>query len=132
MPQMDMDHTTDAKTEVLNRLGDISGLQVFHNEVIVALYVRPERTASGIYLTDNIRDEDKYQGKVGLIVKMGAAAFDDTSGGWQWEGGVGLHDWVWFRPSNGFALTINDKNGLCRVLKDTSILGTLPRPDMIW
>lgn len=133
MPQMDMAHTADeAMEETLGRIGDISEFQVFHNDVVVAIYIRPDRTKSGLILTDRTRDEDKYQGKVGLVVKMGAEAFNDPSGNWFQGVNVKVGDWVWFRASDGFALSINDREGLCRVLKDTSIRGTIPRPDMIW
>lgn len=133
MPQMDMDHTAvEARDDTLARIGDITDFHIFHNEVMVAIYMRPERTKSGLILTDNTRDEDRFQGKVGLVVKMGNEAFNDPSGNWFRDVNVKIGDWVWFRASDGFSLSINGRDGHCRVLKDTSIRGTLPRPDMIW
>ncbi len=133
MPLMLMEGNETAKEDTLARIGDISDFQVFHTWVLVALYVRPDTTASGIILPDSVREEDRYQGKVGLVIKTGGDAFNDPAGNWTWGGSPPkLGDWVWFRASDGLALSINAKEGLCRVLKDSSIMGTLPRPDMIW
>ena len=58
----------------------------------VAVYERPEQTKSKIFLTDSVRDEDKFQGKVGLVVKMGPDAFVD-SGGWVFQRKAAVGDW---------------------------------------
>ena len=130
MPPMMMTHEIDPKQAITDEIGDISEFQVFHNDVIVAVYLRPQKTASGIYLTDQHRDEDRFQSKVGLVVKLGPDAFEDDTGAWFHGVKVAVGDWVWFRPSEGFNLTVNKV--LCRALKDTSIRGTVPHPDTIW
>ena len=131
MPHMDMQHVSDPKQEILDKLGDLTGLQVFHNDVVVATYLRPNTTKGGIILTDNYRDEDRIQGKVGLVIGVGSNAFE-PDGTWWSEGAPKIGSWVWYRPSDGFALTLNGKEGHCRVLKDTSIRGTVEHPDMVW
>lgn len=130
MPHMEMTHDVDPKEALLQQLGDLSGFQVFHNEIIVAVYLRPEKTKSGIYLTDKHRDEDRFQSKVGLVVKMGPEAFNDESGAWFRDVNVRVGDWVWFRPSDGFNVTVNGT--LCRALKDTSVRGVIDQPDRVW
>lgn len=130
MPAMEMTHDTDPKDDLLQAIGDLSDFSVFHNDVIVAVYLRPEKTASGIILPDQHRDEDRYQSKVGLVVAAGPDAFVDESGAWFTGVNVKIGDWVWFRPSDGFNLTVNKV--LCRALKDTSIRGTIQHPDMVW
>ena len=42
MPPMTMKHTNDPKQELMNKLGDLSGIEVFNNAVLVATYMRPE------------------------------------------------------------------------------------------
>ena len=69
MPQMAMAHEVDPKEELLTKVGDISGIDVFNNAVLVAIYVRPTKTKSGLYLTDKYTDEDRIQGKAGLVVQ---------------------------------------------------------------
>ena len=130
MPAMTMSHDTDPKQEILAAIGSLDGFETFHNDLIVAVYLRPEKTASGIYLPESYRDEDKYQGKVGLVVKMGPEAFNDPSGAWFQGISVQEGDWVYFRPSDGFAMTVNKV--LCRSLKDTNIRGKVPHPDFVW
>jgi co-chaperonin GroES (HSP10) len=129
MAAMAMLHQKDPKEVILEALGDVPESIVLNNEVLCAVYERPEQTKSGIYLTDKNRDEDKYQGKVGLVVKLGPKAFvDDDKWSFAYKAQVG--DWVWFRPSDGQALTVNGK--LCRAVSDTNIRGQIPHPDMVW
>lgn len=130
MPHMVMSHEEDPKQTILDALGDISDYSVFHNEVIVAVYLRPEKTKSGIYLTDTHRDEDRHQSKVGLVVKMGPEAFNDPDGNWFRDVEVNLHDWVVYRPSDGWSQTVNGV--LCRALQDNRVKGKIPHPDMVW
>ena len=130
MPHMNMTHDTDPKQTLIDALGDISQYKVFHNEIVVAVYVRPEKTASGIYLPDAHREEDKVQGKVGLVVKMGPEAFEDPNGNWFRDMDVKLHDWVVFRPSDGWSITVNGQ--LCRMIDDVNVKGRVDQPDRVW
>lgn len=130
MPHMDMTHDLDPKNTILEDLGNIEDYKVFHNEIIVAVYIRPEKTKSGIFLPDAVRDEDRHQSKVGLVVKVGPEAFDDPNGNWFRDMDVKLHDWIVYRPSDGWSQTVNGV--LCRALKDTAVRGKIPHPDMVW
>ena len=130
MPHMVMTHEADPKDVLLAELGDISDLEIFNNQVVVAVYVRPQKTKSGIYLTSQTVDEDKIQGKVGLVVKKGPTAFVDSSDQWFKDMDIDVNDWLVFRPSDGWSITIN--NVLCRILDDTNVRGRIPHPDMVW
>jgi len=130
MPHMNMEHSDNPKQIILDALGDISDYKVFHNEVIVAVYLRPEKTKSGIILPDSHRDEDRHQSKVGLVVKMGPEAFNDPDGNWFRDVEVKLNDWVVYRPSDGWSQTVNGV--LCRALQDNRVKGSIPHPDMVW
>lgn len=130
MPPMKMMHDIDPRDEILKQVGDLSDIEIFHNQVLVAIYVRPEKTKGGIFISSQTRDEDKYQGKVGLVIKKGNDAFNDPSGKWFTGVTIDLHDWVVFRPSDGWQITVNDQ--LCRILDDTDIRGRIPQPDVVW
>lgn len=130
MPYMRMEHSSDPADAILKEMGDISDIEIFHNQVLVAIYIRPEKTKSGLYLSAQTRDEDKYQGKVGLIIKKGADAFVDESGKWFKGVNLGVGDWIYFRPSDGWAITVHGQ--LCRILDDTDIRGRIPTPDTVW
>lgn len=129
MALFDMDHQVDPKEKLLEDLGDLSSVQLSANKVLCAVYIRPNKTKSGLYLSDRVVDEDRYQGKVGLIVKHGPLAFDPDS---EWFEGCDykLHDWVFFRPSDGWSITV--RGVLCRVLNDSQIVGRADTSDEVW
>jgi co-chaperonin GroES (HSP10) len=130
MPFMTMQHETDPAEAIRTEMGDISSVEVFNNQVLVAVYIRPQKTKSGIILTNQTTDEDRYQSKVGLVVKMGSQAFKDNSG--QWFSGLKIKegDWIVFRPSDGWSITVN--NVLCRMIDDVNIKGRIDQPDRVW
>lgn len=127
---MIMNHDADPKKSILDDLGSIDDVEIFNNQLLVAVYIRPEKTKSGIYLTDKNRDEDRYQGKVGLVVKKGSQAFVDDTNAWFKDYSVDLHEWVVFRPSDGWSITINGT--LCRILDDINVRGRIQSPDCVW
>lgn len=127
-----MAHDIDPKDRVLSDLGDISGIRLLNNQVLIAVYIRPEKTKGGIIMTDRVRDEDRFQSKVGLIVAMGPSAFkeDDEA---KWFGGINfnLGDWILFRPSDGWTVTVNGVS--CKILSDTQVKGVISdNVDMVW
>jgi co-chaperonin GroES (HSP10) len=130
MPYMQMDHETDPALSLKKDLGDISDVEVFNNQILVAVYIRPQKTRSGIILTDKTTDEDRYQSKVGLVIKTGPQAFLDKSG--EWFKGVTINedDWIVFRPSDGWSIVVN--NVLCRMIDDVNIKGRISHPDQVW
>jgi len=130
MINMKMEHEADPKDKLLSDLGDLSNVEIFNNQILVGVYIRPTKTKSGIYLTDRYAEEDQYQGKLGLIVAMGAAAFQDDSGQWFNNASFNIGDWVCFRPSDGWSVTVNGV--LCRVLADTQVKMRVPSPDMVF
>lgn len=130
MPYMRMEHDIDPAETIRKEMGNISDIEIFHNQVLVAIYVRPEKTKSGLYLSAQTREEDKYQGKVGLIIKKGADAFVDDSGKWFKGVNLDVGDWIYFRPSDGWQITVHGQ--LCRILDDTDVRGRIPQPDTVW
>ena len=128
---------TDPKQALLDALPDaIAQYEVFHNRVLVATYVRPEKTRGGIILADRSLAEDRFQGKVGLVIKVGPIAFVDDGGAK--FGGIAVKpgDWVTYRPSDGIEVFFVDLNGRdatpCRQLEDIHILGRTPDPALIY
>lgn len=130
MPHMAMQHDTDPKDELLTELGDIKDIEIYHNQILCAVYIRPEKLKSGLYVPTKHIEEDRTQSKVGLVVKMGPDAFFDTSGKWFKEMNIREGDWVVFRPSDGWAITVNGT--LCRILDDVNIKGRITHPDQVW
>lgn len=130
MQALKMQHDTDPKAELLAQVGDISGMELFHNQILVAVYIRPEKTKGGILLINQTRDEDKYQGKVGLVLAKGPLAFKDDSRNDFAGQDVKIGDWITFRASDGWQLTIKDN--LCRMLQDVDVKARIQQPDFVF
>jgi len=121
---------------LLDAAGDLSDYEVFHNLVLVATYSGTEKIGS-IIVPDKMLDENRFQGKVGLVLKVGPTAFeDDTVAKF---GGVSVKpgDWVVYRPSDGFEMFIRDRrktnDGLsCRLIEDVFIRGRVSDPSLIY
>lgn len=137
MPAALMLHEEDPRSEILNKVGDLTDVEVFGSDVLVALYLRPQKTKSGIILADATRDEDKWQGKAGLILKLGPTAYVDEDGNKFRD--IKEGDWVVFRPSDGWPVTLNTANSVtskdavsCRVITDIHIRMRISTPDAIY
>lgn len=135
----------------------VEGIQVQRNRVIVATYVRPNVSAGGIIFTQKNADEDRWQGKVGLVLKRGPVAFDyeEVREGMDRLAEIDpqatvddarpvlekrLHipqvgDWVMCRNSETweFALRVEPGKAVsCRVVADDSILAVVTDPSAIY
>lgn len=99
------------------------------SDVLVAIWVRPNRTAGGIELPDSYRDEDVFQGKTGLVLTMGDLAFsDDETHRWPVKPKVG--DWVAYRVSDGWPFMLGQQP--CRLVNERGIRMVLERPDVVY
>lgn len=114
-----LSRATDPKQAILDAVGDLSTFDIFHNQILVVTYVRPEITAGGIIRPNDNVDEDEYQGKVGLVVKIGPTAFlDNDDEDFQGQN-LNVGDWVVYRTGDGWQLTI--RGTACRILTDRTI-----------
>lgn len=66
--------TDEHATALLRRLRYIP--DVMGSSVLIGMFIRPNKVGS-IYLADRSRDEDVYQGRVGLVLALGPLAFVD-------------------------------------------------------
>lgn len=112
------------------QLGDITGVDVMHNCVLVAIYQRPEKTRGGIILAEVTRDEDAYQSKVGLVIKTGPLAFKEDARTDFGGKSIAEGDWVLFRVSDSWSVSINKVP--CRMLDDVKVRAIVPDPTLIW
>ena len=130
MPYMVMDHDVDPKKKLKQEVGDISEIEIFNNQILMAVYIRPEKTKSGIVLPGQTREEDKYQSKVGLVLKKGPAAFIDETENWFKDIEIKEDDWLIFKPSDGWGIVVNGV--MCRMIDDTLVRGRIQHPDSVW
>lgn len=127
---------SDPKGALLRAVGDFSGFEPMQGLVLVATYVRPEKTKGGIILADRTLQEDRFQGKVGLVLAMGPVAFQDY-GVTKYAGVTAKPgDWVMYRASDGFELFFVDDNGRdgtpCRVIEDVLVMAKINDPTLVW
>jgi co-chaperonin GroES (HSP10) len=135
MPATLVVHEQDPADAIWALTGDLDEIAVHNNKVLVGVYQRPKnsKTVGGIILTDETLSEDKYQSKVGLILRMGPTAFIDMTFDppkWFVNQEMQEGDWVVYRPSDGFSVTLMSTGGklLCRLLDDTSIMAKIDGP----
>lgn len=132
MSKIAMLHEKDPKQTLLDQIGkSVDKLNVLNTQILVAVYIRPEKTKGGIIMANKTRDEDRYQSKVGLILKKGPTAFVENDEK-KWFGDLEFkeHDWIVFRPSDGWAITVNGV--LCRMLEDVSVKMQIDHPDAVY
>lgn len=127
---MKMVHDVDPAEEIRRQVGDLSKIDIFANQVLIGVYKRPERTKSGLILSDITRDEDEHQGKVGLVLKKGPQAYVDSDDyRFSEDEKVNIGDWAVMWVTDGRKIKINEQ--LCRVVKDVEIRMRVPKPDVV-
>jgi co-chaperonin GroES (HSP10) len=119
--------TTDPKQVLLKALGK-HGSKVLHSQVLVAGYVRPAKTKGGIWLSDKVIEEDRYQGNIGMVIALGSGAFKDDAVAKFNGDKLEIGDWVMYVPADGIALFINEVP--CRLFSDTRILMKVENPEI--
>ena len=126
-----MVHESDPRQLILDATrGFVSGVKVLGARVLIATYIRPEKTQGGIIITDKSRDEDNWQGKTGLIVAMGPLAFaNDADHNWgDLKPTVG--DWVLTNVGDTRRLTLGANS--CRFVEDVNVQAIVSDPDSAW
>lgn len=97
----------DQRQAIIDAVGDLAGIDVFSDMVLIGTYIEPEKTAGGIYRPVEVLQESEHQGKVGLVLKKGPIAYGD------WEDDVSLgknatlHTWVVYQASNTWKFQLN-------------------------
>jgi len=141
MPALKAIHTTDPAREIFKRVGNLDWMRLRVNQILCAVYIAPTTRQYGtlkVLVPDKTRDEDRYQGKVGLVVKMGPLAFQsDEETKFAADDKLRIGDWVVFRASDGWQVTLTGDgtqkgSQLCRVFVESDIRAVIPHPDMVW
>lgn len=126
---MALNKPQSTRAEIMASIGDLSRVEIMHNQILVGIYMRSEKVGN-IFLPDQTRDEDRWQGKVGIVLKKGPQAFK-SDGSTDFAGqNVEEGDWLLYRISDGFAIDINGTH--CRLLEDIHIKGRVTDPTVIY
>ncbi len=130
----------DAKTVLVDAIGadNIENFEPFHNLILIATYVRSDTTKGGIIIGgDRTRAEDRFQGKIGMVLKVGPTAFKDDR--MVSFGGVTVKpgDWIMYRASDADEFFfVDEKSALdgssCRLIQDTLVKARVADPESIF
>jgi hypothetical protein len=123
----------ELRQEIWETLGRtyIDGVHIMFNRVLLAIYIAPERSKGGIYRTSTSKEEDLWQGKVGLVVGLGPDAFvDDPTHGVLFNNQrANIGEWVVFKVGDTWDMVINDV--ACRLVEDANIKMKLKDPRLV-
>lgn len=121
----------DPKEALITEVGDLSGVQIMSNRILVAIYIAPEKTKGGILRASQTIAEDIFQGTVGLVLKKGGMAFkdDDASKTYFHGQDAKVGEWVVFRPGDAKRIQINGVD--CRFVEDIMIDMVVSDPELI-
>lgn len=94
-------------------------------KLLIALPEFEEKTDSGIYLPDQVREKESLATIVGFVLKMGDMAYNDESkfpsGPWCKQG-----DWVLFRAYSGTRIKIHGRE--FRLINDDTVEAVVDDP----
>jgi len=123
-------NSKNPKLDMIKAVGDLSSVKVMFNYVLMATYIRPNKTAGGIIRPDTSVAEDEWQGKVGLVLKLGPKAFQDDEET-QFDGErVDVGEWAVFQVGDAKPVSINGYP--CRYIRDSSIKMTVKDPNIVF
>ena len=118
------------KKMILEKLGDLSEVQVMFNMVLVVPYIEPEKSDGGIFLPQERVAESIWQGKSAVVVKMGPDAFvDDEHNKFNGQK-VKVGDWCVFKIGDAWLVEI--KKIPCRLVEDSNIKMVVTDPSIIF
>ena len=94
-------------------------------KMLIALPELEEKTDSGIYLPEQVRERESLSTVVGFVLKMGSLAYKDDKkfpdGPWCKEG-----DWVVFRSYSGTRVKIHGRE--FRIINDDTVEAVVEDP----
>lgn len=97
----------DPRMAIIKAVGDLTDQEVFSDMVLVGTFIRNEKTGGGIIMPKDTVAEDIWQGKVGLVLKVGPLAF----GAWEDDDVRGknaqIGTWVVYAIKDGWGITLN-------------------------
>lgn len=118
------------RAKVIKMVGDLRDVDVMFNMVLLAIYIRPERSSGGIIRPTSNVQEDVWQGKAGLVLKCGPNAFEDD-GEYNFHGQmVSVDDWCVFKVGDAWSLNIHGVP--CRLVRDSNIRMRVKDPNIVF
>lgn len=117
----------------------VQGFRIRPYDVMIVVFNREKLpgdkiTTTGIHLADNGQGslrEDRYQGKVGLVAKVGSLAFTEADDH-RWEDfKPAVGDWVVFNVGDTFSFDLPG-GWLVRIVDENYVRAIIDLPDVVW
>lgn len=133
MAVIEMRHDEAPEKKLLREIGDLSGLEVFNDRILIGIYRHEGKTKGGIITPGPTGDESDYQGKVGLILKLGPQVNTPERiaiRGTEFK----IGQWVAVNPSSGLSMHggSHGSKRMLRMLVERDIHMRVKSPDSIW
>ena len=120
----------DKRKEIFKLLGNLGGINVQRNLILVAVYIGDKYIpGTKLLRSDANIKEDVWQGTAGLIVKMGPTAFTLSDNKTHDPDAPVVGNWVTFTPGEGRRIQINGVD--LRVFVDENVTMTIADPAVI-
>ncbi len=100
-------------------------------QILLGLYMPPEKTKGGIFLTDKVRDESKWQGKVALVLAVGEQAYASDNVRTYNKAWCQVGDWVQFAAYDQQGTKFKINQHWFALVTDDTIRATVPDPEAI-
>jgi co-chaperonin GroES (HSP10) len=133
MAVIQMRNSAAADKVLLKAIGDLSSFEVGNERVLIAIYRHEGVTKGGILTSTKTEDESDYQGKVGLVLKVGPCV--NPEGRELTRGfAISVGDWIVVNPSDGLSMHAGAHGSkvMLRMLPEKVIHMRVPRPDVVW
>ncbi|MEJ2124145.1 MAG: hypothetical protein P8Y47_04855 [Alphaproteobacteria bacterium] len=108
---------------------NLDKIEVFNNRVLVATAPHLERSKGGLIFTNSTIDENRYQEKVGIVLKCGDTAFEGDDE-FKWPNPPSVGSLVFYRVTDSMEIGVNGVS--CRFIADYSVIGTVSDLGVIW
>jgi len=129
----------DPKQVILEAVGDLAGVEVLSDLVLVGTYpestilksiTRNDGSTFQLLKNDDQVKEAQYQSKVGLVLKTGPLAYADWEEGDEIGKNAAPHTWVTIHVGDGWPLQINGTP--CRLVPYEKIRLRVKDPSIIY
>lgn len=107
------------------------------NLILIGTYIRSDKTKSGLILGgDRTRAEDRFQGKVGLVLKLGPLVNSEQRPK-IFDAPIEVGDWITYRPSDALEFFFVDRRSpldgsSARLIEDGLVMSRVKNPETIF
>lgn len=130
----------DPRQTLIDSIGrtQIENFEPALNLVLVGTYVRSDRSPGGIYLGgDRTRAEDRFQGKIGLVLKLGPTVNTQPRAKLFAGDPLKVGEWIMYRASDASEFFFVDKKtgmdgSSARLIEDGLIFARVKDPEAIY